>query len=565
MFGVGGLSSVNHLRSTIGFLLIAVTLLAGCGKPATPPPDATPTAQPSTPVLRFHWLGKKRLATEANATNFMAIWNLPESAKLEAQTLAKLATAPWRLWQTNVAVSKAPTALLRPLLDDLVQEEVYLEAIGGPNQPSELVFAIRLPADRAALWETNLPVVLNSLSAPHQPSTLNPQLTLTRSNNWTLLSFTPSPLRGEGRGEVSQTNKPVLLNQFLSRLATSPNPYSPRATNHWVELEAGVGTLLTWMGGSKALDRIIILKTNSPQLALRVIGEAGNVRTTGDLHFPAPVPVEMEAWNLPTNVIHDPLSGFMAIRGFRPWLNVLGWNESQLGDVPNQIYFWAQAGTAPLHFFAFPSQTASNQIVLLGDYILKNVNPKMASSATVQNTPLGSFERVENSPNLRWRGLPLLTPNVNLAMNDGNGFVTGGLFGNRITNRPAPDSLLQQFRTESNLVLYDWELSQPSTYRFIQASQFGRFIFGRARLSMTNNAALPWVVAVSSRLGTSGSSLRLSDPTRLSFSRSSTIGLTGAEIHLLVDWLEAPDFPLGLYTLDAKPQSPMPPGMNQSP
>src|SRR5437899_8984918 len=81
---------------------LLVGLAAGCKKstPAEPvssePPQASPqNAATQAPTLdtiaRVHWLGIKRLAAETNAAYFMSIWNLPETAKLEAQTLDKLA------------------------------------------------------------------------------------------------------------------------------------------------------------------------------------------------------------------------------------------------------------------------------------------------------------------------------------------------------------------------------------------------------------------------------------------------------------------------------------------
>ena len=535
-----------------GCVLIAIVILAGCGKPAAPSSESdskaadasTNTLQAaSEPLLKFHWIGKKQLATEANATNFMAIWNLPESARLEAQTLDKLATAPWRLWQTNVALSNAPSHLLRPLLDDLVQEEIYLEATGGSNQISELVIALRLPDDRATLWESNLPVVLNSLSnlnlalSPSAQSSAahNWQLSLTRTGGWTFVSFarpaTDSPLVGA----------------FASRVAADGAPYAPRATNYWVELDAITQVFLSRTESEK-LD---ILRTNPPQIELRILGESGNVRTRADLQFPSNIPLEMEPWNVPTNLVHDPISGFMAVRGFRPWLKAFGWNEAKFGDTPNQIYFWAQAGGAPLHFFAFPSTKPTDQIKRLSEFLLTEINPLMATSATVQNTPVGAFEKESDSFDLRWRGLPLLTPNLRLSREDG--FITGGLFGNRITNRPAPTELLQQFKGDSNLIWYDWEISQFSTRRLIQATQVVRFIFGRSRLSMADDPGLPWLVAIAPKLGTAGTSIRQITPERLNVLRSSTVGLTAAELHFLVEWLESPDFPVGIFTLNSPP------------
>src|SRR5882724_5216944 len=93
--------------SAFGFLCLCSLLAAGCKK-SSPTDDRTAQTTPSPSTLdpldprpstlsTIHWLGKKRIAAETNATGFMKIWNLPESAKVEAQTLDKLSTAPWRL------------------------------------------------------------------------------------------------------------------------------------------------------------------------------------------------------------------------------------------------------------------------------------------------------------------------------------------------------------------------------------------------------------------------------------------------------------------------------------
>lgn len=116
-------------------------------------------------VARLHWLGLNRLSQETNTASLMAIWNLPESRKLERQTVDKLALAPWRLLDRSVNTNAA--ALLRPLLDDVVSNESGLEIRQATNQPGELAFAIRLDDQRAALWQTNLAAVLESLTGIH--------------------------------------------------------------------------------------------------------------------------------------------------------------------------------------------------------------------------------------------------------------------------------------------------------------------------------------------------------------------------------------------------------------
>ena len=42
---------------------------------------------PMPTVARIHWLGMNQLSHETNAAHFMTIWNLPESARLEAHAV----------------------------------------------------------------------------------------------------------------------------------------------------------------------------------------------------------------------------------------------------------------------------------------------------------------------------------------------------------------------------------------------------------------------------------------------------------------------------------------------
>src|SRR6185369_3796816 len=91
----------------IEFLALAAVIWvvgAGCKKPATDGAGVARakgagenSANSANHVARIHWVGMKRLSSDPNAAYFLSIWNMPESKQLEAQTLEKLATAPWRL------------------------------------------------------------------------------------------------------------------------------------------------------------------------------------------------------------------------------------------------------------------------------------------------------------------------------------------------------------------------------------------------------------------------------------------------------------------------------------
>src|SRR5947209_13166764 len=117
-------------------LIVSLLIGAGCKKSQPPPspPAATSTnssttlAVPKDTLAQIHWVGKKQVAADTNSHDLMAVWNLPESTKLEAQTLEKLSTAPWRLFHLEVDTNAS--SQLRPLVNDLLQEESYLEIRG---------------------------------------------------------------------------------------------------------------------------------------------------------------------------------------------------------------------------------------------------------------------------------------------------------------------------------------------------------------------------------------------------------------------------------------------------
>src|SRR5262245_33054280 len=247
-------------------LLLTVAVSAGifgCGKEAPRPPGSPDPRGPRSTglagdtVARIHWLGKKRLGAETNAAGLMQIWNQPESAKLEEQMLDKLSLASWR-GRTNANAS----ALLRTLLEDVVQEECYLEVRRGNNQSGEMALAIRLNDARSKVWEANVPSILQSLTGirptsgegnrgslkKHDPPNL---IEWMRVGEWVVL------------GAGTETN--ALFADFVNRTRKG-NPYAARGTNLW--LEASVDARRT----AQALSLTWDIPENFPEIALNVIG-----------------------------------------------------------------------------------------------------------------------------------------------------------------------------------------------------------------------------------------------------------------------------------------------------
>ena len=220
-------------------LLTPVLLLTGlAGQPSS--------AAPATDVLaRVYWLGLDRISADTNSARFMNVWRLPQTTALLDQTLDKFSR-----WPAGGATNAAGP-LLRPLLNDLVSSESYWELRASSNsQPSTLnpqlsfALAVRLPADRARLWQTSLANALADLTGVHPVSVPNgwllrqshapEQVEFYRAGEWTFVGWAPDTTH--------------LLPPFADRIARDNMPPAP--TDVWLEADidplrvllAGVGT-----------------------------------------------------------------------------------------------------------------------------------------------------------------------------------------------------------------------------------------------------------------------------------------------------------------------------------
>src|ERR1039458_4211606 len=234
----GGLAAGKRVGRA--FLMVALVLMVaaggGCKKSARAPLVLTPP--PLETLARVLWLGKQRLATDTNAAAVMGIWNLAESQALEDQTLDKLAVGlvggsrvpamsnllsvisnrgsvisnrmsvagaqspstnpPSPIIQQKSQFS-GPAALLRPLLDDLIRQESFVNVRQATNLPGELAFAIKLNEERARLWQTNLAALLESLTGSRAVAVVG------RSNGWQLQFSDAARQTAEHRSPIIRT------------------------------------------------------------------------------------------------------------------------------------------------------------------------------------------------------------------------------------------------------------------------------------------------------------------------------------------------------------------------
>ena len=456
------------------------------------------------------------------------------------------------------------------------------EVRAATNFPGDLTFAIRLTEPRARLWETNITAVAEAIAgAKPEVSNLQSQI----SNPQPAVQSTNEPpaatpvLRSSATAEGGQHASRITYH--VSRFTF----HSPRVTRsleisragEWTVLGVGHGTnVLTadlldrvrqgglasdphlealWLHADFDLGRLasalmldMNLPADLPRMTVDVTGDGKNVRTRGQFNFPKPLPADLPEWNIPTNIIHDPLCSFTAIRGLAPWLaSFKGWTDLQIGPPPDQLYVWAQSGLPFLTYCAAPLPDTSNVVYQLTEHLLQKANPELATNG------MGHFARATNFNGVLWKELPIMDPSLRYEPTPGGDFAYLSMTVNPMTNRPAPPALFYQVLGATNMVAYDWELTGLRAQQLLFTGQFLRLVTHHAQVP-PKSASVAWLMALENNLGNCVTALTRTGPAQISLTRRSTLGLTALELHLLTDWFESPQFPRGLHTFAATPE-----------
>jgi len=537
------------------------------------------SAAPATENLaRMHWLGLQQISLDTNSAQVMSVWRLPQTAALVAQALDKFSRWPGQ------GATNAASALLRPLLDDLVSSETYLEiraptssqprvasnpASGGEggsapdhqlptlNSQLALVLALRLPADRARLWQTNLAAALEALTGLRSVPVRNgwllreheaPDLIeFSRVGEWTLV----------GLGQ--KTND--LLTEFVARIARDPAPFARSATNFWLEADLNPSRLFPRLStlnlpvlhsASATEDQLVGAAKRSRdgstlnRLRFTALGESGVILTRGTFNFSHPLDLPLLPWKIPTNLIHEPLTSFTVARGLAPWLVTTPvWQKLEFTPPPDQACSWTPWGDPFQTYFIVPLPAASNQLRQLAGRLVQNANPWLATNGE------GFFQWSTNLSGIVWNGAFIALPQIKPIIVNQQEYVLAGLvpFVNANSN-PEPVEIRQAVLSTTNLVYYQFEQTDRRIEDGLFITQLLRLLLHKSQLPA--GGAL-WLKNLEPMLGDSTTFVAQTGTKQLTFDRKSTIGFTAFELHLIADWLESPQFPYGLHTFSTPP------------
>jgi hypothetical protein len=190
----------------------------------------------------------------------------------------------------------------------------------------------------------------------------------------------------------------------------------------------------------------------------------------------------------------------------------------------------------------------------------------------------GELKMASNRVDVSWQGLlPVVVPFLQPAKetNDAE-FLAGGLFPFTPNAKPPPVELVQRVSGRTDLVYYDWEITQ---YRLLQWRSISQVlpIFAKQPVVYTNElgrqtrfvpARVPeqkWLTAIEPMLGNTITEVTYKSPNELHLVRKSHLGLTSVELVLLSHWLASPNFPfsskpapISYESFDRKPPGPRP-------
>lgn len=488
-------------------------------------------------IVRAHFIGTEQLLASPDAAKLNELWSLKSSTALRNEWLTRAALLP-SFWLGDVLPQGAPnhTNLFRPLLEDVLARESYLDANASPD----FVLAVKASNDRAKLWQTNLWQALTGWNLG-QPTAVQSggasgfEIKRTgipgvfrylRAGEWIIVSA------GTGNSAREQ--------EFLAGIKASGRPAKPSGA--WLD---GAANLARFDGWLPALSQF----QNLPIAHFSFSNRADFVRTHAIFEFPKAHGWKAEPWLIPTNQIHDPLISFIVARGIAPVLDGFkAFADLGIKPTPNQVTGWGYS-SLPFQFnYALPSKDAREKIKPLAPRLANVIQGPHRTNFT------GNINLASNGQEIVWTSLPVAAPRAGALRDSGNEYLAMAMFPSFRTTNPPPPGLFQSLGGRNDLVAFDFEITSMRIPHWRQIYQLAE-IASRRPVTATNTPFQSWIFEFQKNLegkpqqAECVTELRANSPTQMTLTRKSAIGFTAAEIVTLGRWLESVEFPaFGVYS-----------------
>jgi hypothetical protein len=510
------------MKTVFGILGLAAAVLAvGCFE------QAGGARSYKGPLFRYHSASGAQLAAGTNATVLKGIAALPATADLRGHLAQKLAAATLPFWRKDLPADAADqSALLRPLLDDFLSAEACVEVRGAAGS-TDTALAIELSDPRAQVWSNNLKQLAGAwklgttrdlttegfkgweAKRAQAPNTLQ----FYRAGKWVIL--------GLGHERLAQV--PALLAE--AKKAGRP---VPALNDNLVDLAADLPGLRAWFPA--------LAKWPLPPILATMSGRGETVRTEVRFQYSSRIPWRPEPWKIATNIVGEPLTSFTLGQGIAPLLGLARpLAESGLNPLPNQFCAWGINHEHCRMFFTMPVAGATNAMNKLSTAV-----PKFLHS--IFTNPQGNFLYSTNRAEMLWSGVPWIVPRLHPHQNGRDEYLFGGIFPLGLKHTPVPDELFAQVRGRTNLIYYDWEITEHRLTHGRMFFQLASILDSRPPPS-TNRVSQRWLAAIAPKLGNTATEITQTGPQELVLVRRSPIGFTGFELAAFSVWLESPGFP----------------------
>ena len=186
-------------------------------------------------------------------------------------------------------------------------------------------------------------------------------------------------------------------------------------------------------------------------------------------------------------------------------------------------------------FIAAPVDNATN--------VIKPLVPRLVELGKSNIPPaIGIVHAATNHLSAYWQGLPIVTPFLIGAKDIGHDYLLAGMFANSTKTNTLPPELLTRIIGRTNLIAYDWEVTQPRLVHWQAFNNIFRMISARAAAA-TNAPSQQFLAAASPKLGNTVTEITLTATNQLTLTRKSHLGLTAFELVALTEWLDSQNFP----------------------
>ena len=486
------------------------------------------------PLFRYHYAGRTHLPEGTNAARFKEIDALPATADVRRQLSQKLAAAALPFWRKDLpAGATDQSALLQPLLEDFWISEVLVEVRGNPGQ-TDTAIAIELSDARAQVWDRNLRQLMSGwkLGAPQD-------LTMEGFSGWQVKKAqAPNTFQFMRAGKwvvlgLGQ-EKPAQTAALLSEAKRSGRPLPLLKTNFF-ELSADLPALRAWAP--------VLAKWPLPPIVATMSGRGEYVRSEVKFQYSSKLPWTFEPWRIPTNLVSEPLTSFTVGQGIAPLLKQMkGLSEAGLNPLPNQFCSWGINYEQCRMFMTMPVQNAIGMVHQLAPKF-----PVYFQSHFPQT--LGQFLYASNRAEIMVSGIPFMVPIIRAETNGPHQFLFSANFPPLAKHTPVPGEVFSQLAGRTNLLYYDWEITEQ---RLDHGKQFYQLlsIMDRRQIPGTNSPSKRWLSAIGPKLINTITEITQTGSQELSLVRKSHLGWTGFELATFSAWLDSSGFP---YTFDLPP------------